>query len=211
MKVVVFGGTGPTGQLVVQQALEAGLQVRVLARTPEKVQERPPGLEVLQGDALSADDVARAIEGQDAVVTSLGVPYTFKPVMVYSEGTRNILAGMRQHGVRRLIGVTSGGTHPGWDANNPLFFELLLKPIVGRTLYADMRRMEALILETDLDWTVLRPSRLLDTPGTGRPRVQAGAFTLPKGGTVSRADLAAVIVRELQAPTLLREAAAVAA
>ena len=210
MKVVVFGGTGPTGQLVVTQALAAGMEVRVLARTPEKVTERPPGLKVMEGDALRAEDVLRAVEGQDAVVTTLGVPYTFKPVTIYSDGIRNILDAMERQGVPRLVAVTSGGTHPGRDPNNPLFFEYFLKPIVGRTLYADMRRMEGLIQGTQLDWTILRPPRLMDKPPTGRITIAPDEYSVAGGSTVSRADLAAVIVAQLQDPTLIRKAAVVA-
>ena len=210
MRVVVFGGTGPTGRLVVQQALAEGLRVRVLARSPEKLAERPEGLEVVQGDALRADDVSAAVEGQDAVVCTLGVPYTFRPVRLYSEATTHLLAAMGQHGVRRLVAVTSGGTYPGRDPINPWFFEWVLKPTIGRTLYADMRRMEDMITASDLDWTVLRPSRLLDTEASGAVRVQAGVHALPGGDTVSRADLASVIVAQLVDPTLVRQAAAVA-
>ncbi|MCB9760126.1 MAG: SDR family oxidoreductase [Alphaproteobacteria bacterium] len=210
MKLVVFGGTGPTGKRVVEKALAEGMQVRVLARSPEKVTHRPSGLEVMAGDALQPEDVAQAILGQDAVVTTLGVPYTFKPVTVYSVGIRNILDGMQQAGVRRLVAVTSGGTHPGRDPNNPFFFEFILKPIVGRTLYADMRRMEALLFASEVDWTLLRPPRLLDKPATGRVRVAPDVYTLPDGGTVSRADLADVIVQQLQSTELIRKAAVVA-
>lgn len=209
MKVVVFGGTGPTGKLVVERALAARMQVRVLARSPEKVAERPNGLEVMQGDALQPEDVVRAVEGQEAVVTSLGVPYTFKPVRIYSSGARNILEAMERHGVRRLVAVTSGGTHPGRDPNNPLFFEYFLKPFIGRTLYEDMRRMEAMIFESGLDWTLLRPPRLLDKPATGQVRVAPDEYTIAGGSIISRADLAAFIVEQLENPTLIRKAAAV--
>ena len=209
MKVVVFGGTGPTGRLIIQEAIDAGMHVRVVARTPEKVTERPDGLEVMQGDALDASDVARAIEGQDAVVSALGVPYTFKPITIYSVAAGHILAAMMEHGVRRFVAVSSGGTHPGRDPNTPFFFEWILKPIFGRTLYADMRRMEALLEDSDVDWTVLRPAQLVDTPG-GNARVEPDAYTIPGATTTSRADLAGVIVEQLQAPTLVRRGAAVA-
>lgn len=133
MKVVVFGGTGPTGALVVQQALLAGCSVRLLARTPEKVTLRDPNLTVVAGDALSPEHVTRAVAGMDAVVCTLGVPYTWKEVCIYSEAARLMVDAMATSGVRRLIAVTSGGTHPGHDPNTAWFFEILLKPSIGRT------------------------------------------------------------------------------
>lgn len=211
MKIVVFGGTGPTGRHVVEQALEQGMAVRVVARTPAKLTIRHPALEVVPGDALVAEDVARAVAGMDAVVTTLGVPYTFSPVTLYSVATGHILAGMQAAGVRRLVGVTSGGTHPGRDPNTPWFFELLLKPIIGRTLYADMRRMEALIMASETDWSILRPSRLLDAPPPGPVRLARDAYTLPGGNELSRADLAKAILETLGDDSMIGCAAAISA
>ena len=57
--------------------------------------------------------VARANAGHEAVIAIYGVPYSpGAPVSVYSEGARNTVAAMRHHGVRRIAGVTSGGTNP---------------------------------------------------------------------------------------------------
>lgn len=210
MKIVVFGGSGPTGKLIVEKALEADMSVRVLARTPSKLTLTHPKLEVVQGDALNASNVAAAVAGMDAVVTTLGVPYTFKAVTLYSEATALMLDAMKSASVRRFVGVTSGGTHPGHDPNTPWFFEYLLKPLIGRTLYADMRRMEALVMgSSDIDWTILRPSRLVDRPASGRVRVECGQYTLPKGDEVSREDLAAVIVQTLTDDDFISKAAAV--
>lgn len=60
MKLTVFGGTGRTGQLVVEQALAAGHEVIVLARNPEKVAIQHPALEIVQGDVQDAAAVERA-------------------------------------------------------------------------------------------------------------------------------------------------------
>lgn len=204
MKVVVFGGTGPTGVHVVEQALAAGLEVRVVARTPSKVTTTHDHLEVMQGDALTADDVVRAIEGCDAVVSTLGVPYTFSEVTLYSVSGRHILAGMTAAGVKRLVVVTSGGTHPGRDPNTPWFFEYLMKPTIGRTLYADMRRLEALVEASDLDWTILRPPRLMDRPSSGKTRTIPDAYSVKGGNEIARVDLATAIVDQLGEAALIR-------
>ena len=209
MKIIVFGGTGPTGQHVVEQALEAGLTVRVLARTPSKCTLKHERLEVMAGDALNSADVTKAIEGCDAVVTTLGVPYTFRPITLYSVATAHILAGMATTGVRRLVAVTSGGTHPGRDPNTPWFFEYVLKTTIGRTLYDDMRRMEALIQAADVDWTILRPSRLLDRPSSGQMRVIPDVYTVKGGNELARVDLASAIVAQLGDEALIKRAVVV--
>lgn len=210
MRIGVFGGTGPTGQLIVRRALAADLDVVMVARSPEKVAERHPRLSVRKGDVHDASSVAEALQGVDIVVSSLGVPYTWGPVTVYSAGMRNILAGMQAAGVRRVIAISSGGTHVGRDPNNPLFFEWLLKPFFGKTLYADMRAMEELLMASAVDWTLLRPSRLVDTVPARALRVGPDVYSLPKGSVTPRDGLAAVVIQEILAPTLVRKGAAVA-
>jgi uncharacterized protein YbjT (DUF2867 family) len=209
MKVAVFGATGPTGQLIVDEALAAGHHVTAVARTPEKLAKRHDRLQIVQADIHRADSIAQAVAGQDAVVSSLGVPYTLGPVTVYSVGATNIIAAMRREGVRRFIGITSGGTYPGRDPSNPFFFERILKPLF-HTLYDDMREMERIIMATDLDWTILRPPRLLTKPARKDVRVGKGEYTLVGGGTITRADLANAVVAALSSDELVRCAAAVA-
>lgn len=163
----------------------------------------------MRGDIHDADSVAQAVAGHDAVVSSLGVPYTLGPVTVYSVGATNIIAAMRRAGVRRLIAITSGGTYPGRAPGNPFFFERILKPLF-HTLYDDMRAMEQIIMATDLDWTILRPPRLLNKPARNDVRVGKGDHALAGGGTITRADLASVVVAALGSDDLVRHAAAVA-
>jgi nucleoside-diphosphate-sugar epimerase len=110
-----------------------------------------------------ASAVAGVVQGRDAVVSSLVVPYTFKPVTIYSSGATNIIAAMQAAGTRRFVAITSGGTYPGRDPANPFLFERVLKPLF-HTLYDDIRRMEELVEQSDLDWTVLRPARLTNAP-----------------------------------------------
>jgi putative NADH-flavin reductase len=208
MKVAVFGATGPTGQLIVENALAAGHHVTAVARTPGKLVQRHERLEIVRGDVHDPDSIAQAVVGQDAVVSSLGVPYTLGPVTVYSVGATNIIAAMHVAGVRRVIAITSGGTYPGRDPKNPFFFERILKPLF-HTLYDDMREMERIIMGTDLDWTILRPSRLLNKPARNDVRVGKGEYALVGGVTITRADLASIVVAAIGSDDLVRCAAAV--
>jgi len=72
MKLVVLGANGRTGRLVVEQALAAGHNVTALVRSPEKLTIRNSGLRIVAGGATDAADVARALEGGDAVLSTLG-------------------------------------------------------------------------------------------------------------------------------------------
>lgn len=206
--VTVFGGTGPTGQLIVSDALERGHRVTVLARIPGKLEVRHDRLTIVQGDVYDAKAVAAVVQGCDAVVSSLGVPYTFKPVTIYSSGATNIIAAMRSAGVRRFVAITSGGTYSGRDPENPFFFERVLKPLF-HTLYDDMRQMEKIVEQSDLDWTILRPARLTNAPRSGGVRVAPGTYTLRGFGTTTRRDLARVTLDALASGELVRVGAAV--
>src|SRR6266536_2374375 len=137
MKIVIFGANGRTGQLLTKQAL--------------------------------AEEYA--VTGQDAVLSTLGVPCSRKPITLYSQGTAHIVQAMNHDGVRRLVCVSSSATDPQTryhDTGGGFIFEKILKPIIingiGRTLYADMQRMETLVMNSDLDWTIVRPSGLFETP-----------------------------------------------
>jgi putative NADH-flavin reductase len=210
MKITVFGATGPAGLLIVEKALAAGHHVTALARTPGKITLEHPELVVNRGDVLDPAQVASAVEGRDAVVSCLGSTTIRPPITVYSAGARNMLTAMKRGGVRRMVVVSSGGLNPRIDWHAPLFFELILKPIVFRYPYADMRAMEKLIMDSDTEWTLLRPPRLLDGPETGATREAVGEFAVPGKHTLTRADLATTVLRKLSDRDSIRQAIAVA-
>jgi nucleoside-diphosphate-sugar epimerase len=129
---------------------------------------------------------------------------------VYSQGTANIVAAMHRHGVKRLVTVSSSVMDPRWRPTGEFFFNNVLDPLVnrrlGRTAHEDMRRMEALVGDSELDWTIARPSGLFDHPGVTRYQV---AEDVADGLFTARADLAASMVAQLADDTFVRRAMAV--
>lgn len=209
MKLVIFGANGPVGKLLTQQALSNGHEVGAVTRHPGAFPIRHDGLTVLHGDVFNADDVARAVGGHDAVLSLFGVPYTCKPVSVYSVGTAHILRAMHEAGVRRLVCCSSGGTNPHFDRAEGIIFGIIIKPFIGRTLYADMRRMEKIVMGSDLDWTIARPARLVDAPAVSSYRV-AEKYLIPGMTKTARIDLADFMLEEAVNPHHIRKAVAVA-
>ncbi|MEV0176503.1 NAD(P)H-binding protein [Streptomyces sp. NPDC050803] len=197
MKIVVFGANGPTGRRTVAQASEAGHTVTAVTRNPDAFPETGPRVRVLAADVHDPAAVERAVAGQDAVVSALGVPYSREPVSVYSAGVAHITEAMTRHGVRRFVGVTStvlfGTPAPGEN----FLFRKILEPgiarFMGRTVYDDMRRMEEVVVTCDLDWTVLRPGGLFDADEVSA--YETGTSRLP-GRYTSRADLAHELLRQ---------------
>lgn len=202
MRVTVFGASGPTGQHLCQLTLAAGHEVRAASRRTEWATSSPT-ITAVRADVSTGEGVEEAVEGADAVLSTLGTNYTRHPVTVYSRGTRNILGAMTATGAgRRLVVVSSGLTYPpppgfGVVADRVIF--PLLRNVVGRTLYADMRRMEQLLQDQpDIDWTVMRPGRLFDAPAPSTYRLDLGH---PSQSYTSRVDLAAAMVAELDPAT----------
>src|SRR5258708_20387397 len=167
MNIVIFGANGPTGRLLTQEALEKGYTVTAFTRHPETFASEGAGLGVVSGDVYDLAAVEQAVAGQDAVLSALGGVFGGKEVTIYSQGTGNIVQAMKDNGVRRLICITSSALEPH-ETGGGFFFDNIMSPLVvnvfGKTLYADMQRMEELVMSSSLDWTILLPSSLFHPP-----------------------------------------------
>lgn len=184
MKVLVLGATGGSGRAAVEELLAAGHDVTVLVRRPEALTSRDR-VRVLQGDATRFDDVERAVAGQDAVVVTLGIrenPFLVRlrgskatPIDVRSAGTRNVVAAMRKHGVRKLVVQTSfgvGDTREKLPRRYRFMFDLLLRPQI-----ADTEKQERVVKESGLDWVLAQPVNLTDAEDQGKPFVSTAGET----------------------------------
>jgi hypothetical protein len=96
-----------------------------------------------------------------------------------------------------LSACSFSGRHCGRRAGK-VVVSLLLRKVMGRTLYDDMQRMEAIVQSSSLDWTVVRPAGLFDAAGP-TDDYEVAPRRLP-GRVTSRADLADTLVREAIEP-----------
>jgi len=208
LNIVIFGATGRTGHYLVNQALERGHTVTAVARHPEAITLRHERLRVVSGLFDQPETIDAAISGQAAVLSAVGAPMSRAATSVHADSARSILAAMGRVGVRRLICVTSGGTNPQHDPNLPLVFEQVFKRIYAN-IYQDQIEMEQIVMASDTDWTIVRPAALTDDPATGRCRV-AEAYAIRGGNQTPRADLADFMLKQLDDPTTIRKAVALA-
>lgn len=210
MRIVVFGANGPTGRVLTRRALGEGHEVTAFTRRPDAFPIAHPALTVAGGDVADEAAVREAVRGRHVVLSTLGGVYTRKPVSVYSVGARSIVAAMHEHGVRRLACVSSSATVPNPNANETFFFGRVLQPfatnVLGRTLYADMARMEAIVSGSGLDWTIVRPSGLFDTDEVSD--YDMSDEPLP-GRFTSRADLADFLLRQAHDDAFVRSPASI--
>jgi len=200
MNSIIFGANGRTGRLLVEQAEALGHQVTAFVRNPGSLLRLSPATKIIRGDLMDATAVTRAIEGQDVILSAVGVPASAAraPTTFFSQGMKNMVDGARQAGVGRIICLGSCGSDPETKALLPLKIlgDLIITPLFFRGIYDDYVRMEAWLAEIDLDWTVMRPPLLTDGGLTTRYRRGVGQHL--KGiARISRADLAHCVLASI--------------
>ena len=205
MRIAIFGATGGTGRELLLQALDRGHEITAIVRRPAAITLTHARLRVTTGDVLKTDSFAPALQDQDAVLSVLGTT-GLKPMTFHRQSARNLVDEMSKAGVRRLVCVTSVGVSD--KPVGPLFYIWLIKPLL-RNIYDDMRHMEQTIRESRLDWTIVRPSRLFDGRRTGQYRVGPSG-ELARANKISRVDLAACILDQLETQDNWYKAIAVA-
>lgn len=197
MRVLVIGASKGIGLETTRQALAAGYDVRALARSATSINLSEAKLEKMPGNAVNQQDVEAALARVDVVIVTLGVGLgdLFKPVHLFSEATRVLIAAMKDKGVSRLICITGFGAGDSQASIAP-FQRIPFKIVFGRA-YDDKSRQEKLIKESGLDWTIARPGVLLNGPRTGRYKVLRNPSEW-RNGIVARANVADFLVKQIE-------------
>jgi putative NADH-flavin reductase len=189
MNLFLLGATGRTGRHVLDQALARGHGVTALVRDPSALQARE-NLRTRLGDPRRTDDLASVLVGHDAVISCLGQRSTSDATLL-REAAGAALEALGRAGVRRYVVVSQGLLFP---SRNPIIH--LLRLILARHV-ADSAAMERLVGASDVDWTIVRPPRLLDGGDAKGYRIELDEQ--PKGGwSMQRADLAAYLLDEAE-------------
>ena len=203
MKIVVFGASRGVGINVVEQALQGGHNVTAFVRSPETFKLQHANLTVFKGDAMDASAVDQVIAGQEAVISALGPTRPPVPHMMETSA-KNIVAGMKKHGVKRLVSTTGAGVRQPEDQSKFIdhFFGFLLN-ILAKDVVLDSAANVRVIQSSDLDWTVVRYPRLMDGERKGIYRV--GYVGKDSGTQITRADGADFVLKELVEKKWLRK------
>ncbi|MDJ1169613.1 SDR family oxidoreductase [Roseofilum sp. BLCC_M154] len=195
MKLVIFGATGSVGQHVVKQSLEAGYSVTAFARNPNKLNIKHPNLRLFPGDVMDRGAVEQAVQGQDAVICTLGSGQKLTGT-VRSQGTRHILQAMKKTGVRRLICQTTLGVGDSWGSLD-FYWKYIMFGLILRNVFADHERQEEDVLQSDLDWTIVRPGAFVEGDRTGDYRHGFPGTDRSSKLQISRADVADFILKQV--------------
>jgi putative NADH-flavin reductase len=206
MKIAIFGSTGGTGRELVRQALEQNHIVTAFARTPSKIGDlRHENLEIVEGNVINLDDVEKAVIGQEAILSALGSPSLKAGDTTLSNGTKNIIRTMEKHGVRRFICETSLGVGDS-DGQPGFFFTKIVVPFLLKNVFADKEIQERDIKASRLDWIIVRPGRLTNGKKTEKYR---HGLDKAIAGSISRADVADFMLKQLARDEYLRKTPAI--
>lgn len=210
MRIAVVGASGRAGRRVVEQGLARGHHVTALARRTDSIQQQHEDLVVELADVLDADRLVAALGGSEAVVSALGIGASRGATVVYSAGITNVLRAMRANGISKLTVISAAPVGP--RAEQPLLERRVMMPLLDRVFgatYDDMRRMEAVLHASNVDWVSLRPPRLVNRPATGCYRVGAEG-PLARARSITYSDLAAGLLDSLDRKDLYGRAAFIA-
>jgi putative NADH-flavin reductase len=195
MKLVLLGATGATGLEVVRTATERGHSVTAFVRSPDRLGTLRDHVAVKTGDLLDSSQLAQVMDGNDAVISTFGprLPVSKADAHLLEHFATALTRAMDKVSVRRVV-VESVAF---------LFKNSIIPPayLLGRLLFpgivADSAAMEKIFVESDLDWTMVRPPELTNKPYTGRYRVREGHLPF-FGFKISRADVADYMIKAVE-------------
>jgi len=196
MKIVVFGASGKTGLLLVDEALTSGHEVVAYVRKPESIKSEHPNLKVVAGYLNEKDKLKSVISGSDACISTLGGASLTKHSREIIEGIDNIVSIMEQESVARFIYLSSFGAG---DSRRymPQPVRFLIADIMLLVPFADHNTNEGRITKSQLNWTIVRPGGL--TNGAKTDNLKHGCeMTKIKGSiSISRSNVAAFLLNQV--------------
>ena len=202
MKLYILGGTGPTGQHLVSQALEQGHEITALVRTPSKIAFKSPKLTLITPDLFDSGAVAASMKGHQVVVSALGVGMTLRPHDLMNRAMASIIKAMQDAGLKRIVSLSAFGLGESYHQASMLqkvFYKLMLNKI-----YEDKLRGEVQLRKSNLDWTLVYAVALSNGKRAGKYKV---GERLPMKGMprISRADVADFMLRQINSDEWVRK------
>ncbi|AZB16665.1 NAD-dependent epimerase/dehydratase family protein [Chryseobacterium indologenes] len=199
--IAVVGGTGKSGNYLVQHLLEKGYPIRLLLRHPEHFKMQHPSIEVIKGDARDKESICSLIKGCEVIISTLGQPKGEKSI--FSDATGNIIVSMNELGIKRYIVTTGLSVNTEDDCKNihvKTATEWMYQNYPETT--ADKQKEYHLLAKGNVDWTLVRLP-LIDLTYE-RFAIEAN-LTDCKGEKISAADLAEFLISQIEDTAYIRK------
>jgi putative NADH-flavin reductase len=211
MKVIIFGATGFSGQAILANSIKQGHEVTILVRDASKIPIKYQNLTIVEGNVLNTQTVASVLHHQEAVIQCLGVSGKGdgKPTTFISDATKIIVDEMQNKKIKRLIAMSNVGAGNS-IAFQPWFFTKIILPYFMKWLKViieDKNRMEPIIMNSNLDWTIVRCPNIVDKPAKGRCNATLDGKGLKLSITLS--DLSKFMVDQLKQTAFIKQAPSV--
>lgn len=203
MKITIIGASAGIGLETVKRGLNRNHSITTLSRSEIEIEEKK-SLNMMLGDATIKSDLLNSIQNAEALIITLGTGKNMKSTTLFSDFAKLIVEINTDNKIDvPIIFVTGFGAgesknYVSWIVK--LFLKYFLKDV-----YADKTKMEEIITNSDLKWTVVRPGRLLDKGMTEKYRIENKLFKGISIGGINRADVADFLIKQAENQTELKK------
>jgi putative NADH-flavin reductase len=203
MNITIIGASAGIGLEAVKRGLDRNHSITTLSRSDIEIEEKK-WLKVVLGDATNKADLLSSIQNADAIIVTLGTSKNMNATTLFSDFAQLMVEIHKENKIDiPFIFVTGFGA--GESKNYvPWLVKMFLKYFL-KDVYADKTKMEEIITNSDLKWTVVRPGRLLDNELTEKYRVENKLFKGINIGGINRADVADFLIKQAEKQNELRK------
>jgi putative NADH-flavin reductase len=203
MNITIIGASAGIGLETVKRGLDRNHSITTLSRSGIEIEEKK-SLKVILGDATNKADLLSSIQNADAIIVTLGTSKNMNATTLFSDFAQLMVEIHKENKIDiPIIFVTGFGA--GESKNYvPWLVKMFLKYFL-KDVYADKTKMEEIITNSDLNWTVVRPGRLFDKELTEKYRIENKLFKGINVGGINRADVADFLIKQAEKQTELKK------
>jgi putative NADH-flavin reductase len=203
MNITIIGASAGIGLEAVKRGLDRNHSITTLSRSDIEIEEKK-WLKVIIGDATNKADLLSSIQNADAIIVTLGTSKNMNATTLFSDFAQLMVEIHKENKIDSpFIFVTGFGA--GESKNYvPWLVKMFLKYFL-KDVYADKTKMEEIVTNSDLNWTVVRPGRLLDKELTEKYRIENKLFKGINISGINRADVADFLIKQAEKQTELKK------
>ena len=169
MRILLLGATKGLGKEILKEAIGLGFEINCLVRNTKKFPVEQNNIRVFEGDATSSIDLENAVQDSKIIISTLNVmrknlfPWSniTNDKNTISKSSKNIIDISKRKKIKHLISISAWGVNESLD-HIPIWFKLLIKNSNLKYPYIDHGKSEKLLVNSNLNWTILRPSALVN-------------------------------------------------
>ena len=211
MNILLLGATGFSGKEVLSELLSKNHKLTIITRNKSSVDSKDENLTILEGNVLDENLISKAVQNQDAVINCIGIggKGNAKPNSLVSDATRILVNSMERYNVKRLICMSNVGAGDSMQFQPWIFSKVVLPYFMKwlKVIIDDKNIMEPIVMNSKLDWTILRFPNIVDKPPKGKITTSFDGKGLKM--SITNKDLAQFMVEQLNDSELIHKAACV--